>query len=198
MFIVINNIRQTKRPNSGAINMVTGRITTQYAAGKIYVRAFALLRDKYILPGTGWLFSVGNCLASVRNSSPEVGHSEKGRQLEKYTKLIRRIISLNLTYDPLYWEFRLGWILMKSLDWRLIAINIEVLHLESFWGAFLSKIEKLCLFTKHPLPAQHGFFPILARIMYVLQYNCKVAGMNMEMNELMLRWPMSHHIAGHR
>ena len=48
MFIVINNIRQTKRPNSGEIKMVPGRLTNQSARGRIYVHPFALLRDKYI------------------------------------------------------------------------------------------------------------------------------------------------------
>ena len=116
MFGVMNNIHQMKHPNSGEKKLVTGRLTNQNAPGRIYVHAFGLLRDKYILPGTDRLVNVGYCLASVRNSSPEVGHSEKGRQLEKYTKLIRRIISLNLTFDPLYWEFRLGLILMKPQD----------------------------------------------------------------------------------
>ena len=88
--------------------MVTGRLSNQSAPGRIYVHAFALWRDKYILPGTDCLVNVGYCLVGVGKSSLAVGHSEKGRQLEKYTKLIRRIISLNLTYDPLYWEFRLG------------------------------------------------------------------------------------------
>ena len=69
MFIVINNISQTKRPNSGAIKMMTGRLTNQSAPGRIYVHAFALLRDKYILPGTDQLIGQSNFYSFSKESS---------------------------------------------------------------------------------------------------------------------------------